>query len=62
VVLRVLHAFGQEIGTAVRQREPMVLIAVDDGAKLDDPEFGGADLLVAVARLRQPDESNEEVA
>jgi hypothetical protein len=51
VALRALHAFSPEIGTAMRQRESTLMIAVDDGTPLRDPEFGGADLLLATARL-----------
>jgi hypothetical protein len=51
VLLRVLHAVSPEIGVAIRQRDERVLVAVDDGTPLEDPEFGGADLLVSVARL-----------
>jgi hypothetical protein len=39
------------VGTAYRQGEPRLLFAVDDGAELDDPEFGGADLIVGTALL-----------
>jgi hypothetical protein len=51
VALRVLHALAPEIGVAVRQGDDTVLLAVDDGTALLDPEFGGSDLLVGVARL-----------
>ncbi|HEX6446519.1 MAG TPA: hypothetical protein VF053_15595 [Streptosporangiales bacterium] len=51
VMLRVLYAVSPEIGVAVRQRDDHVLIAVDDGTPLEDPEFGGADLLVGLARV-----------
>jgi hypothetical protein len=54
VALRVLHAVSPEIGVALRQGDGEVLIAVDDGAALSDAEFGGADLLVGVARLTRP--------
>jgi hypothetical protein len=59
VLLRVLYAVSPEIGIAIRQRDDRVLVAVDDGTPLDDPEFGGADLLVSVAGLThaQIDES-----
>jgi hypothetical protein len=40
------------LGTAIRQGDPCVRVAVDDGASLDDPELGGADLLLAQARVR----------
>ncbi|MEU6699203.1 hypothetical protein [Pseudonocardia sp. NPDC046786] len=49
VALRALHAVGTAIGTARTQGDPSVLIAVDDGTVLDDPEYGGADLLLAAA-------------
>ena len=51
VALLALHAISPEIGVAVRQGGDQVLLAVDDGTPLDDPEFGGSDLLVGVARL-----------
>lgn len=51
VVLRALYAFSPEVGLAVRQGEQRLLVAVDDGTGLDDLEFGGADPLVATARI-----------
>jgi hypothetical protein len=40
-----------------------VLLAVDDGTLLDDPDFGGADLLLSTAAVERADEEeNEEVA
>jgi hypothetical protein len=51
VVIRVLAFAAQEIGTARRHHEPTVLLAIDDGAALDDPDFAGADLLVSRAAL-----------
>src|SRR6266567_3107238 len=51
VALRVLHALAPEIGVAVRQGDDVVVLAVDDGSLLHDPQFGGSDLLVGVARL-----------
>lgn len=51
VALCVLHALAPEIGVAVRQGDSAVLLAVDDGTQLRDPQFGGADLLVGVAAL-----------
>jgi len=61
VVLRVLHAVGPEVSTARQQGDQSVPLAVDDGAVLDDPEFGGRDLLVTLARI-MPDAVSEEVA
>lgn len=55
VALRVLHAVGPEVGVARRQGDSSVLLAVDDGTRLADPEFGGADLLVGVAALATAD-------
>jgi hypothetical protein len=52
VALRVLYAVSPEIGVAVRQGDTQILLAVDDGTPLADPGFGGADLLVAAARLQ----------
>jgi hypothetical protein len=51
VALLALHAASPPVGTAVRQGEPQLLFAVDDGTVLDDPDFGGADLVVGTARL-----------
>ena len=53
VALRALHAVSPEVGVAVRQGDRALLVAVDDGAALADPQFGGADLLVGVASLRE---------
>jgi hypothetical protein len=53
VTLRVLYALSPEIGVAVRQGDAQVLLAVDDGSGLQDPEFGGADLLVGLIKLEQ---------
>ena len=49
VVIRVLAFAAQEIGAARRHHEQSVLMAIDDGAVLDDPDFSGADLLVTRA-------------
>lgn len=62
VALRVLHALSPEIGVAVRQGDEAVLLAIDDDTALCDPEFGGADLLVGVARLDAAQAGNGEVA
>lgn len=51
VALMAVHAASPPVGTAYRQGEERLLFAVDDGAELDDPEFGGADLVVGTARL-----------
>ncbi|MCL2734930.1 MAG: hypothetical protein FWE15_33570, partial [Actinomycetia bacterium] len=51
VALLAVHAASPPVGTAHRQGEPQLLFAVDDGTPLDDPEFGGADLIVGMARL-----------
>ncbi len=53
VVVRVLALAAQEIGVARHHRDPTVLMAIDDGVPLDDPEFAGADLLVARAQVLQ---------
>lgn len=55
VALRAVHAVGTAIGTARTQGDPSVLVAVDDGTVLHDPEFGGADLLLAVAEVEGAD-------
>ncbi|MPY84258.1 MAG: hypothetical protein GEV00_13255, partial [Actinophytocola sp.] len=66
VALRVLHAYSPEVGAAIRTGEATALIAVDDGTPLDDPEFGGSDLLVVTAMVSaEPadiDADAEEVA
>jgi hypothetical protein len=51
VVVRVLALAAQEIGAARRHHDSHVLMAVDDGVALEDPDFGGADLLVARANV-----------
>ncbi len=51
VALLAIHAASPPVGTAYRQGEPRLLFAVDDGTELDDPEFGGADLIVGTALL-----------
>jgi hypothetical protein len=51
VALRVLHAVGPEVGTARRHGDGTLLLAVDDGTVLTDPELGGADLLVGSATI-----------
>jgi hypothetical protein len=61
VVLRTLAQVSPEIGTALRQEDSSVVIAVDDGTVLADPEFAGADLLVASARLGPLGGSSERV-
>ncbi len=52
VALRAMHAVGTAVATARTQGDPSVLVAVDDGTVLDDPEFGGADLLLARAGVQ----------
>lgn len=51
VALLAVHAASPAVGTAYRQGEERLLFAVDDGTPLDDPEFGGADLIVGTALL-----------
>lgn len=51
VALLAVHAASPPVGTAYRQGEEKLLFAVDDGVELDDPEFGGADLIVGMALL-----------
>ncbi|MFE9094439.1 hypothetical protein [Streptomyces sp. NPDC007264] len=51
VALLAVHAASPPVGTAYRQGEEKLLFAVDDGTELDDPEFGGADLVVGTALL-----------
>ncbi|MFF2654925.1 hypothetical protein [Streptomyces sp. NPDC058045] len=51
VALLAVHAASPAVGTAYRQGEQRLLFAVDDGTELDDPQFGGADLVVGTALL-----------
>ncbi|MFG3098844.1 hypothetical protein [Streptomyces sp. NPDC048202] len=51
VALMAIHAASPAVGTAYRQGEAKLLFAVDDGMELDDPDFGGADLIVGTALL-----------
>ncbi|MGX2998407.1 hypothetical protein JNUCC64_29785 [Streptomyces sp. JNUCC 64] len=51
VALLAVHAASPAVGTAYRQGEERLLFAVDDGTELDDPGFGGADLIVGTALL-----------
>jgi len=51
IALLALHAVSPEVGVTMRHGNDQVLLAVDDGTSLHDPEFGGSDLLVGVARL-----------
>ncbi|SEL94620.1 hypothetical protein [Streptacidiphilus jiangxiensis] len=51
VALLAVHAASPGVGTAYRQGEERLLFAVDDGTRLDDAEFGGADLIVGSALL-----------
>lgn len=60
VVVRVLALAAQEIGAARHHRDPSVLMALDDGTRLDDPEFAGADLLVARAAI-VPDTTSRDL-
>jgi hypothetical protein len=54
VVLLALHAVSPRIDAARQAGDETLAVAVDDGTELDDPEFGGADLLVGRARLVTP--------
>ncbi|MDK1474772.1 hypothetical protein QNO07_15300 [Streptomyces sp. 549] len=51
VALLAVHAASPPVGTAYRQGDERLLFAVDDGTPLEDPEFGGADLVVGTALL-----------
>src|ERR1044072_8110528 len=51
VALLAVHAASPPVGTAYRQGEQRLLFAVDDGTELEDPGFGGADLIVGTALL-----------
>jgi hypothetical protein len=52
IALLVYHDLCPPLGSAIRQGDPWVRVAVDDGTPLDDPELGWADLLIAQARIR----------
>lgn len=56
IALRAVHAFSPEVGAALRQGERSTLVSVDDGTPLDDPEFGGRDLLVVTALVHRAPE------
>lgn len=63
VALRVLHAVGAEVGGSRRQGDGELMVAVADGAVLDDPQFAGADLLLGLATVGPAVEpSREDVA
>jgi hypothetical protein len=49
IALRALHSYSPGVAAAVRAGDDRALMAIDDGTLLDDPEFGGADLLLASA-------------
>jgi hypothetical protein len=51
VALLAVHAASPPVGTAYRQGEQRLLFAVDDGTPLEDPGFGGADLVLGTALL-----------
>jgi hypothetical protein len=51
IALRAFHSIDPGVGAALPQGDRQVLIAVDDGTVLDDPQFGGADLLLTPAGL-----------
>lgn len=51
VAMLAVHAASPPVGTAQRQGEERLLFAVDDGTRLNDPEIGGADLIVGTALL-----------
>lgn len=52
VALRALYAVSPPVGVAMRQGDKSLIIAVDDGERLADPELGGADLILGLARVR----------
>jgi len=51
VALRALHAVSPEVGVALRQGDTSIMVAVDDGTPLSDPEFGGADLMIGIGTV-----------
>ena len=51
LALLAFHAASPPVGTALRQGDRTLLVAVDDGTELDDPEVGGADLIIGTALL-----------
>lgn len=54
VVLLSVHALSPQISTAARQGDTVVTVACADGTDLDDPWFGGADLLVGRVGVTAP--------
>ncbi|HZZ51289.1 MAG TPA: hypothetical protein VFE65_30715 [Pseudonocardia sp.] len=62
VALRVFHALGTSITSARGQADVELCLAVDDAVELDDPEFGGSDLIVTTASVRPPREHDDRSA
>ncbi|WP_069812853.1 hypothetical protein [Streptomyces sp. TP-A0874] len=60
VALLAVHAASPPVGSAQRQGERRLLFAVDDGERLDDPQYGGADLIVGTALLTTADAETPE--
>jgi hypothetical protein len=51
LALLAAHAFSPHVGEALRHGQERLVLGVDDGARLDDEEFGGADLLMLCATV-----------
>ncbi|SNQ46180.1 conserved hypothetical protein [Frankia canadensis] len=62
VALLALHAVSPRVAASRQAGDETLTVAVDDGTVLDDPEFGGADLLVGRARLVTVPEADEAEA
>ena len=60
--MRVIALAAQEINSALRHRAPSVFIAVDDGTVLNNPEYSGADLIVARAAIEPAARSGPDSA
>ncbi|ONH61307.1 hypothetical protein CcI49_06885 [Frankia sp. CcI49] len=62
VALLATHALSPRIAAAARQGDPLLTVACDDGTELDDPWFGGADLLVGRVLISAPDAADDDVS
>lgn len=51
LVIRVLAGAAPDLTEALANKDPRILLALDDGTPLDDPEYGGSDLLIAAAAI-----------
>ena len=60
VALVALHAVAPQIATSRRHGDDDLVVAFDDGTELDDPDVGGADLLLARVSLVPGDDENHD--